>query len=76
VIAALDKARPSLPIKPLPKKEPSDDNILKNGAKGAKVVKAVKSVIKLNIHTWSDELNLCELMNELISLSLSLSLSL
>ncbi|XP_018364408.1 PREDICTED: cytoskeleton-associated protein 5 isoform X2 [Trachymyrmex cornetzi] len=43
VIAALDKARPSLPIKPLPKKEPSDDNIQKNGAKGAKVVKAVKS---------------------------------
>ncbi|XP_018308410.1 cytoskeleton-associated protein 5 isoform X3 [Mycetomoellerius zeteki] len=43
VIAALDKARPSLPIKPLPKKEPSDDNIQKNGMKGAKVVKAVKS---------------------------------
>ncbi|XP_050457751.1 protein mini spindles isoform X2 [Cataglyphis hispanica] len=43
VIAALDKARPSLPIKPLPKKEPSDDNIQKSGAKGAKVVKVVKS---------------------------------
>ncbi|XP_011700705.1 PREDICTED: cytoskeleton-associated protein 5 isoform X2 [Wasmannia auropunctata] len=43
VIAALDKARPSLPIKPLPKKEPSDDNIQKGGAKGAKVVKAIKS---------------------------------
>ncbi|XP_071559595.1 protein mini spindles-like isoform X2 [Temnothorax nylanderi] len=42
VIAALDKARPSLPIKPLPKKELSDDNIQK-GAKGAKVVKVVKS---------------------------------
>ncbi|XP_077282854.1 msps cytoskeleton-associated protein 5 isoform X2 [Temnothorax americanus] len=42
VIAALDKARPSLPIKPLPKKELSDDNIQK-GAKGAKVVKGVKS---------------------------------
>ncbi|XP_011883305.1 PREDICTED: cytoskeleton-associated protein 5 isoform X2 [Vollenhovia emeryi] len=42
VIAALDKARPSLPLKPLPKKELSDDNIQK-GAKGAKVVKAVKS---------------------------------
>ncbi|KAL6427051.1 hypothetical protein ACFW04_009317 [Cataglyphis niger] len=43
VIAALDKARPSLPIKPLPKKEPSDDNIQKSGAKGAKVAKVVKS---------------------------------
>ncbi|XP_018400371.1 PREDICTED: cytoskeleton-associated protein 5 [Cyphomyrmex costatus] len=43
VMAALDKARPSLPIKPLPKKEPSDDNIQKNGAKGAKIVKTVKS---------------------------------
>ncbi|EFN60447.1 Cytoskeleton-associated protein 5 [Camponotus floridanus] len=43
VIAALDKARPSLPIKPLPKKEPSDDNIQKGGAKGAKVAKVVKS---------------------------------
>ena len=75
VIAALDKARPSLPIKPLPKKEPSDDNIQKNGAKGAKVVKAVKSVIKLNIHTWSDELNLCELIFSLLSLSFSLFLS-
>lgn len=52
MIAALDKARPSLPIKPLPKKEPSDDNIQKGGAKGAKVVKAVKSVIKLNIYIY------------------------
>lgn len=52
MIAALDKARPSLPIKPLPKKEPSDDNIQKSGAKGAKVVKAVKSVIKLNIYIY------------------------
>ncbi|XP_020296342.1 protein mini spindles isoform X2 [Pseudomyrmex gracilis] len=43
VLAALDKARPGLPIKPLPKKEPSDDNIQKNGAKGAKVAKVVKS---------------------------------
>ncbi|XP_029680774.1 protein mini spindles isoform X4 [Formica exsecta] len=43
VIAALDKARPSLPLKPLPKKEPSDDNIQKSGAKGAKVAKVVKS---------------------------------
>ncbi|XP_011648021.1 protein mini spindles isoform X1 [Pogonomyrmex barbatus] len=43
VIAALDKARPSLPVKPLPKKEPSDDNIQKGGAKGAKVVKVIKS---------------------------------
>ncbi|KAL0125152.1 hypothetical protein PUN28_004351 [Cardiocondyla obscurior] len=43
VIVALDKARPSLPIKPLPKKELSDDNIQKGNAKGAKVVKAVKS---------------------------------
>ncbi|XP_039313050.1 protein mini spindles isoform X3 [Solenopsis invicta] len=43
VIAALDKARPSLPIKPLPKKEPSDDNIQKGNAKGAKVVKVIKS---------------------------------
>lgn len=49
MIAALDKARPSLPIKPLPKKELSDDNIQKSGAKGAKVVKVVKSVIKLII---------------------------
>lgn len=48
MIAALDKARPSLPIKALPKKELSDDNIQKNGTKGAKVVKVVKSVIKLN----------------------------
>lgn len=45
-MAALDKARPSLPIKPLPKKEPSDDNIQKGGAKGAKVAKVVKSVTK------------------------------
>lgn len=43
VLAALDKARPSLPVKPLPKKEPSDDNIQKGGAKGAKVAKVVKS---------------------------------
>ncbi|CAL1688758.1 unnamed protein product [Lasius platythorax] len=43
VMAALDKARPSLPIKPLPKKEPSDDNIQKGGAKGGKVAKVVKS---------------------------------
>ncbi|XP_072747626.1 protein mini spindles isoform X2 [Anoplolepis gracilipes] len=43
VLAALDKARPSLPIKPLPKKEPSDENIQKGGAKGAKVAKVVKS---------------------------------
>ncbi|KAM0725116.1 Protein mini spindles [Formica fusca] len=43
VIAALDKSRPSLPLKPLPKKEPSDDNIQKSGAKGAKVAKVVKS---------------------------------
>ncbi|XP_036150006.1 protein mini spindles [Monomorium pharaonis] len=43
VIAALDKVRPNLPMKPLPKKEPSDDNIQKGSAKGAKIVKAVKS---------------------------------
>lgn len=49
VIAALDKARPSLPIKPLPKKEPSDDNIQKSGAKGGKVAKVVKSVMKSGI---------------------------
>ncbi|XP_011346802.1 protein mini spindles isoform X1 [Ooceraea biroi] len=42
VLAALDKARPNLPMKPLPKKELSDDNLQKGNAKGAKVVKAVK----------------------------------
>ncbi|XP_014474078.1 PREDICTED: cytoskeleton-associated protein 5 isoform X2 [Dinoponera quadriceps] len=42
VLAVLDKARPSLPMKPLPKKEPSDENIQKGGAKGAKVAKVVK----------------------------------
>ncbi|XP_012235678.1 protein mini spindles isoform X2 [Linepithema humile] len=47
VLAALDKARPSLPMKPLPKKEPSDDNIQKAGAKNAKVAK-VKPVMKSN----------------------------
>lgn len=58
VIAALDKARPSLPIKPLPKKELSDDNLQKSGAKGAKIVKAVKSVKLIIIDL---KLNLCEL---------------
>jgi hypothetical protein len=48
VLAALDKVRPNLPVKPLPKKEPSDDNILKAGAKGAKVAK-VKPVMKSNV---------------------------
>ncbi|XP_025159861.1 protein mini spindles isoform X2 [Harpegnathos saltator] len=42
VLAVLDKARPSLPVKPLPKKEPSDENIQKGAAKGAKVAKVVK----------------------------------
>jgi len=49
VLAALDKARPSLPIKPLPKKESSDDNLQKTGAKSAKMVKVIKPVRILNI---------------------------
>lgn len=48
MLAALDKARPSLPVKPLPKKESSDDNIQKS-AKGAKVAKVVKPVTKSRI---------------------------
>lgn len=48
VLAALDKARPSLPVKPLPKKEPSDDNIQKAGGKNAKIAK-VKPVMKSNV---------------------------
>ncbi|XP_032674241.1 protein mini spindles isoform X2 [Odontomachus brunneus] len=43
VLAVLDKARPSLPVKLPPKKEPSDENIQKGGTKGAKVAKVVKS---------------------------------
>jgi len=50
VLAALDKARPSLPIKPLPKKESSDDNLQKTGAKSAKIVKVIKPVRILNIY--------------------------
>lgn len=49
MLAALDKARPSLPVKPLPKKESSDDNLQKSGAKGAKVAKIVKPVRKLEL---------------------------
>lgn len=49
VLAVLDKARPSLPVKLPSKKEPSDENIQKGGTKGAKMAKVVKPVTKANI---------------------------
>lgn len=43
VLAALDKSRPNLPIKPLSKKQLSDENIQKTVKSGgaAKIAKAV-----------------------------------
>ncbi|XP_076624650.1 msps cytoskeleton-associated protein 5 [Colletes latitarsis] len=45
VLAALDKSRPNLPIKPLPKKQPPGENSQKV-VKSAGVLKASKAVVK------------------------------